>query len=155
MGPPQSLCTWLSSSCQLPDFRYLTLEAHIPGGDHPCPRHWISWTGHPPPYHLTLPWLWKPLTPKSAVPHILFWILNWWRDAECRVLVAQSCPTLCDPMDWGPLGSSVHSVFQVRILEWVAIPFSRGYSWPRDWTQISCNASRYLYHLSHQGSPNW
>ena len=36
------------------------------------------------------------------------------------MLVAQSCPTLCDPMDWGLLGSSVHSVFQVRILQWVA-----------------------------------
>ena len=43
---------------------------------------------------------------------------------------------------------------QARILEWVAIPFSRGSSWPRDGTQVSCIAGRYLlYHLSHQGSP--
>ena len=45
-----------------------------------------------------------------------------------KVLVAQSCPTLCDPMDWGLPGSSVHGILQERILEWVAIPFSRGSS---------------------------
>ena len=44
-----------------------------------------------------------------------------------KVLVAQSCPTLCDPMDpMCPPGSSVHGILQARILEWVAIPFSRG-----------------------------
>ena len=42
------------------------------------------------------------------------------------VLVAQSCPTLCDPMDCNPQGSSVHEIFQARILEWVAISFSGG-----------------------------
>ena len=43
---------------------------------------------------------------------------------------------------------------QARILEWVAIPFSRGSFWPRDGTQVSCIAGRYLlYHLSHKGSP--
>ena len=48
------------------------------------------------------------------------------------VLVAQSCPTRCDPMDCGPPGSSVHGILQARILEWIAIPFSRGSSRPRD-----------------------
>ena len=48
------------------------------------------------------------------------------------VLVAQLCPTLCDLMDWGPPGSSVHGIFQARILELVAIPFSRGSSQPGD-----------------------
>ena len=43
----------------------------------------------------------------------------------CCCLVAQSCPTLCDPMDCSPSGSSVHGIFQPRILEWVAISFSR------------------------------
>ena len=38
-----------------------------------------------------------------------------------RVFVAQSCPTLCDPMDYSPSGSSVHGILQARILEWVAI----------------------------------
>ena len=47
-------------------------------------------------------------------------------------LVAQSCPTLCDPMDCSPPGSSVHGILQARILEWVAFPFSRGSSQPRD-----------------------
>ena len=49
----------------------------------------------------------------------------------------QSCPTLCDPMDCSPPGSSVHGSLQARILEWVAMPFSSGSSWPRDWTRIS------------------
>ena len=58
---------------------------------------------------------------------------------SCAVLclVTQSCPTLCDPMDCSPPGSSVHGIFQARILEWVAISFSRGTSWPRDWTGFS------------------
>ena len=47
-------------------------------------------------------------------------------------------PTLCDPLDCSPPGSSVHGIFQARILEWVAISSSRGSSWPRDWTHISC-----------------
>ena len=42
--------------------------------------------------------------------------------------VAQSCPTLGDPIDWGLPGSSVHEIFQARILEWIAISFSRGSS---------------------------
>ena len=44
-----------------------------------------------------------------------------------KVLVIQSCPTLCDPMDSNSPGSSVHEILQARILEWVAISFSRGY----------------------------
>ena len=51
--------------------------------------------------------------------------------------VAQSCPTLCDPVDGSPPGSSVHGILQARILEWVAISFSRGSSRPRDRTQVS------------------
>ena len=46
------------------------------------------------------------------------------------VLVAQSCPTLCDSMDWSPPGSSVHGTLQARILEWVGIPFSRDFPNP-------------------------
>ena len=51
---------------------------------------------------------------------------------EVKVLVTQSCPTLCDPMDCSLPGSSVPGILQARILEWVAIPFSRGSSQPRD-----------------------
>ena len=56
------------------------------------------------------------------------------------VLVTQSCPTLWNPMDCSPPGSSVHEIFQARILEWVAMPFSRGSSQPRDRTLVSCIA---------------
>ena len=60
------------------------------------------------------------------------------------VLVTQLCPTLCNPMDCSPPGSSVHGIFQARILEWVAIFFSRGSSWPKDWTWVSCTAGRFF-----------
>ena len=60
------------------------------------------------------------------------------------LLVAQSCLTLCDPMDCSPPGSSVHGILQARILEWVAIPFSRGSSQPRGQTQVSCIAGRFF-----------
>ena len=56
--------------------------------------------------------------------------------------VTQSCLTLCDPMNYNLSGSSVHAIFQARILEWVAISFSRRSSQPRDWTQGSCIAGR-------------
>ena len=53
--------------------------------------------------------------------------------------VAQLCPTLCDPMDY-----TVHGILQARILEWVAVPFSRGSSQPRDRTQVSHIAGRFF-----------
>ena len=56
----------------------------------------------------------------------------------------QSCPTLCDPMDCSLSGSSVHGIFQARILELIAISFSRGFSQPRNWTQVSCIAGRFF-----------
>ena len=55
----------------------------------------------------------------------------------CWREVAQSCPTLCDPVDCSPPGFSVHGILQARILEWVAISFSRESSRPRDRTQVS------------------
>ena len=51
--------------------------------------------------------------------------------------IAQSCPTLCDPMDCSLPDSSVHGIFQARIFEWVATSFSRRSSRTRDWTQVS------------------
>ena len=54
------------------------------------------------------------------------------------MLVAQSCLTICNPMDCSPPGSSVHGILQARILEWAVISFSRGSSWPWDSTQVSC-----------------
>ena len=58
------------------------------------------------------------------------------------VLVAQLCLILCSPMDFSPSGSSVHGIFHVRILELVAITFSGGFSWSRDWTCVSYIAGR-------------
>ena len=71
-----------------------------------------------------------------------------------EVLVAQSCPTLCDPMDYSPPGSSVHGSLQVRIREWVAIPFSRGSSQPKDWTRVSCLAGRFFTTWTMREAPN-
>ena len=56
---------------------------------------------------------------------------------ESESEVAQSCPTLCDPMDCSIPDSSVHGIFQARVLEWIAISFSRGSSRPRDQTHVS------------------
>ena len=61
---------------------------------------------------------------------------------KVKVKVAQSCPTLCDPMDYSLPGSSVHGIFQARVLKWVAISFSRGSSGPRDQTWVSCIVGR-------------
>ena len=63
-------------------------------------------------------------------------ILNLKRISVCAKSL-QLCTALCDPMDCSPSGSSVHGILQARILEWVAIPFSKGSSWPRDRTHIS------------------
>ena len=52
----------------------------------------------------------------------------------------QSHLTLCDPVDCSPPGSSVHGILQSRILDWVAMPSSKGSSQPRDWTCVSCNS---------------
>ena len=60
------------------------------------------------------------------------------------VLAAQSYPTLCNPIDYSPPGSSVDGILQVRVLEWVAIPFIRGSSWPRDRTWVSCIAGKFF-----------
>jgi len=65
-------------------------------------------------------------------------------ESEVKVLVVQLSPTLCNPMDYSPPGSSVHGILQTRILEWVAVPFSRGFSRPRDRTQVSCIAGRFF-----------
>ena len=62
----------------------------------------------------------------------------------CCGLVAQSCSTICDHMDCSPPSSSANGVFQARILEWVAISFSRGSSQSRDWTQVSHIAGRFF-----------
>ena len=69
---------------------------------------------------------------------LIFLTRSLWSHCE----VAQSSPTLCDPMNCSLPGSSVHGIFQLRVLEWVAISFSRGNSWPRDQTQVSLIVGR-------------
>ena len=69
------------------------------------------------------------------LPEILIGPPKWFMKSESEV--TQSCPTLCDPMDCSLPGSSLHGILQARILEWVAISFSRGSSRPRDQTWVS------------------
>ena len=69
----------------------------------------------------------------------------------CISWVAQSCLTLCNPMDYSPPGSSVLGILQARILEWVAIPFSRDET--QGWKPGLLHCRRILYHLCNQGSP--
>ena len=68
-------------------------------------------------------------------------------ESEKKVKVAQSCPTLSNPKNY-----TVHGILYARMLEWVAVLFSRGFSQPRERTQVSHTADG-LYQLSHQGSP--
>ena len=69
----------------------------------------------------------------------------------CVCVFTQLCPTLWDPMDGSPLGSSVHGIFQARILERVAISSSRRSSPPRDETHISCIGRQNSLPLCHLG----
>ena len=102
------------------------------------------WNGlpFPPPGDLPDPEI-KPTSPASHALAGEFFTTeppgkpNTISERKVKVLVAQSCPTFCNPMDWGPPGSSVHGILRARILEWVAMPFSRGSSWRRDRTESS------------------
>ena len=62
----------------------------------------------------------------------------------CMRSVTQACPTLCDPMDCSPPGSSHHEILQARLPEWGAMPSSRGWSRPKDQTRISCTAGAFF-----------
>ena len=74
-------------------------------------------------------------------PFVIYGYKSWTiKKAEwVWVKIAQSCPTLCDPMDY-----TFHGILQDRILEWVAVPFSKGSSQPRDWTWVSSIAGRFF-----------
>ena len=78
--------------------------------------------------------------------------INRWMDKQnkiyscCCCLVTKSCPTFCNATDSSLPGFSVHGVSQARILKWVAISFSRGSSWSRDRTCVSCVGWWILYH---------
>ena len=84
----------------------------------------------------------------GCVPLLFTWdyhdIANWLCVRACMLSCSSHVLTLCDPMDCSPPGSSVRGILQARILEWVAIPVSRGSSPPRDRTQVSCIAGRFF-----------
>ena len=97
--------------------------------------------------------LFQPPT-KSSLPlccsvrHFVPWnFISTMREDGYKSEVVQSYVTLCDPMDCSLPGSSIHGIFQTRVLEWVAISFSRGSSRPRDQTQVSLIAGRHSEEL--------
>ena len=78
----------------------------------------------------------------SYVSHSGIWVLYHCCLAAAAAKLLQSCPTLCNTVDWSPPGSSVRGILQTRILEWIAMPSSRGPSQPRDQTLVFCIAGR-------------
>jgi len=95
-------------------------------------------------------WKWQPtlvfLPGKSHWWRILIGYSPWGHK-ESNTTERLHFTSLCDPKDWGPAGSSVHGILQAWILEWVAISFSRGSSWPRDQTRVSCIAGKFEYQI--------
>ena len=99
------------------------------------------------------PWCFYPITLSSVD------LLDLWASKTCnsqprsrtqlsKTQVTQSCQTLCDPVDY-----TVCGILQARILEWVAFPFSRGSSQPRDWTQVSCIAGGFFTNWAIREAP--
>ena len=91
-------------------------------------------------YKWNILWASLPLVHLELIPCPCF---SFHMPAETQVSeVAQLCLTLCDPMDCSLPRTSVRGIFQARVLEWVALSFSRGSSQPRDWTWVSCIVGR-------------
>ena len=122
--PSHQICSWLKSSTSLGRKAMTRLDSILKSRD------------------ITL--LTRVCLVKAMVfPVVMYGCESWAiKKVEWVSEVAQSCPTLCDPMDCSLQGSSVHGIFQARVLEWIAISFSRESSQPRDWTQVSCIAGR-------------
>ena len=100
---------------------------------------------------------WKKLPGERETPARVFFPPTPTNTLKTQNLHAQLCPTLGDSMDCSPPGSSVHGISQARILEWVAMPSSRGSSRPRELTCISCISCigrQILYHLWHWEAPD-
>ena len=100
------------------------------------------WSGLPCPPPSDLPDLgilpllhWQAVSLPLVPPGKPFWTL---------MVVAQSCLTLCNPMNCCLPDSSLQEILPARILEWVAIPFSKGFSWPRDQTWVSYTADEFF-----------
>ena len=116
-------------TCQAPLSMEISRQEYWSGLTFPTPGDLVDHGLNPQLLHCQVDSL--PLVPPGKPP-------------QKKVLVTQSCPTLCDSMDGSPPGSSVHEISQVRILEWVVISFSRGPSQTRDQTQVSCTAARFF-----------
>ena len=102
--------------------------------------HWLVF--YVVPHANTLEW------PSERLKKAVFWgaylYFPFFISLPSESEVTQSCLTLCDPVDCSPPGSSIHGILQARILEWVAISFSRESSKPSDGTQVSCTADRFF-----------
>ena len=94
------------------------------------------WTNNPRAGGATVQRVTKSQTWVNSWAWVQFYICMYWSEVKWKSL---SSLTLCDPMD-----CRVHGILQARILEWVAIPFSRGSSQPMDWTQVSRNAGGFF-----------
>ena len=89
------------------------------------------------------------INPRSLLKLITYINVSINTAAAAAAKSLQSCPTLCDPIDGSPPGSPVPGILQARILEWVAIPFSRGSSQPRNQTQVSSIPGGFFSHIGH------
>ena len=119
-----------SATWEAPSKRYMMSGWISLGGQCRPHEYWVS--------HITLVYLevheyLLPLGPWSMFSNTYF--TNFF---YCCCFVAKSCPTICNPMDCRPPGSSVHGFFPARILGWTAISFSRGSSQSRDQAKVSC-----------------
>ena len=117
---------------------------------YPRPEYW-SGLPFPPPGDLPNPST-KPTSWQAILYHwALLKLTQCYMSTACMCAKSlQSRLTLCDRVDHSLSGSSVHGILQARILEWVAMPVSRGSSQPRDWTRVSyvsCIGRQFLYHL--------
>ena len=93
----------------------------------------LAWVNQHIPWYLLCSWA---IDPEKAFCSVCLCV--------CACSIARSCPTLCNPLDCSLSGFSVHGIFQASILQWVAISYSRGSSWPKAWTQVSCIVSRFF-----------
>ena len=100
--------------------------------------------GTPPTSCLTFSFFPSALRDKRKKNQLLKRAMQKIKTSKLKVLVAQSCPILCDPTDCSPPGSSVHEILQARIVEWVAISFSRDSSQLKDQTWVSHTTGRFF-----------
>ena len=122
LAPKSYLNPWEPMDCSLPGSSSMGFPRQEHWGELPFPL----------PGDLPDPWI-KPMSLALAGRFFAIWATS------VKVKVAQSCLTLCDPMDY-----TVHRILQARILEWVSVPFSRETSQPRDQTQVSRIAGRFF-----------